>query len=88
MVLHKKPRRYTKRMEDPKKVAKVKKDLIKDTGIQDWDDVIGLFMMPLVTYNNSTETYDLDNQKGMTVKAFTSTSTGELRFYWIGKLKK
>lgn len=88
MILKWIKRRYTKRMEDSEKVKKITDKLNKESKSTAWDDVTDHYMMPKVTYNALTKTYDVDMSSGVTVKFFVNTETGELRPYWIGKLLK
>lgn len=80
--------RYTRRMEDPKKVKAIKDKLNGSDGGGAWDDVIGLFTAPMLQYNPKSNDYTLMVDSGLTIKAFVNTDTGELRYYAFKHIEK
>jgi hypothetical protein len=82
-------RRYTGRMEeDAKKVKAIKTKLNSGLNPEEWDDVIGLFMLPQVELGNATSRFTVDPASGITVKLFANVKTGELKSYYFGFVEK
>lgn len=81
-------RGYTGRVEDADKVKKIKDSLNAEHSTTVWDDAIGIFMMPSISYDTATKRSSINMSEGTSVKAFINTDTGEMRFYWLGKLSK
>jgi hypothetical protein len=81
-------RRYTIRVEDEKKIAAIKQRLIEETKSEAWDDVVGIFTLPLVVRNPQTLNYTVTLDQGLTTKAFVNTETGEFRFFSFKDVQK
>lgn len=73
-------------MEDSNKVKLIKDELNKGTKKEAWDDVVGIFMMPEVEFHSDQGKYSVNMAKGINVKIYTNIETGELKFFWAGKV--
>lgn len=73
--------RYTKRMEDKKKIDSILADLKNTTG-HIWEPAEGFNTMISVN-RNSTGGFDTNNSKGVTVKVFVNTVTGEIKLFYF-----
>lgn len=71
--------------QDQKKVDAIIKSLKDSTG-DEWDEAVGFFVVPSVTYNGSIPNFNLNN--GMIQKTFINIKTGEVKYFWIDKIKK
>jgi len=66
---------------DAEKVKKIKDQLNKGLKKEEWDDVIGLFMMPNVIHDLTKEGFSVNPASGAIVKCFVNLKTGEFKTY-------
>lgn len=71
-------RRYTKLMEDPKKVQAKIDELLKETGHR-WTALSGNHALTKV--NVKADEYEFRPDTGMPVKAFADLVTGEIKIF-------
>jgi hypothetical protein len=71
--------------QDPAKINAIIAQLKKDTG-DEWDETVGFFAVMLTKYNGTVPEFNLSS--GMVQKAFINLKTGEVRYFWIDRIKK
>jgi len=78
--LHK---RYTDVMEDTKRIEKLLKAIKSETKSDDWAPIDGLVALTNADVKdvNGQRSADFNPGKGIPVKAFMNTKTGEIKIY-------
>lgn len=72
-------RRYTKYVDDQKKIEKILKQLNGGTVEGDWKPAEGYHVMPVANFTSAGVDFNLD--KGLPIKNFTNEKTGEVRSF-------
>jgi hypothetical protein len=77
---------FHKDMEpDPEKIKATISKLKSDTG-DDWSETVGFYVVQSADLEGTSAKINLNS--GMVQKAFINPKTGEVKYFWIDKIKK
>lgn len=71
--------------QDPIKINAIVKKLKEETK-DEWSEAVGFYAVVPMKYEGTVASYDLSS--AFIQKAFMNSRTGEVRYYWVEKVKK